>query len=116
MVDMMHMGYVDEVLFGREVVERLPTLVSEWARLLECPPGTGKTMTAGVLAHELDLPLLSIRLDGCCQNISAKRGPSCESSLMQLSPSALSICSIADRVSTDTLIGALEERGSTTGG
>lgn len=29
-VDMLHMGYVDEVLFGREVVERLPALVSEW--------------------------------------------------------------------------------------
>jgi len=30
-IDMIHMGYVDEVLFGYEVVERLPTLVKEWA-------------------------------------------------------------------------------------
>ena len=31
--------------------------------LLEGPPGTDKTMTTAVLAHELDLPLLTIRLD-----------------------------------------------------
>ena len=30
MIDMLHMGYVDEVLFGHEVVEQLPTLVKEW--------------------------------------------------------------------------------------
>ena len=29
-VDMMNMGYVDEVLFGYEVVERLPALAAEW--------------------------------------------------------------------------------------
>ncbi|HPY31884.1 MAG TPA: hypothetical protein PLT00_13000 [Verrucomicrobiota bacterium] len=29
-VDMLHMGYVDEVLFGREILERLPALVGEW--------------------------------------------------------------------------------------
>ena len=29
-IDMMHMGYVDEVLFGRETVERIPALVAEW--------------------------------------------------------------------------------------
>lgn len=32
-VDMMHMEYVDEVLFGREVVERLPGIVKEWVAI-----------------------------------------------------------------------------------
>jgi len=30
MIDMIHMGYVDEVVFGREVLTRLPELVQEW--------------------------------------------------------------------------------------
>jgi hypothetical protein len=34
-LDMLHMGYVDEVLFGSEVVERLPAIVLEWTRLLK---------------------------------------------------------------------------------
>jgi hypothetical protein len=29
-IDMLHMGYVDEALFGREVVERLPSIVPTW--------------------------------------------------------------------------------------
>jgi hypothetical protein len=29
-VDMLHMGYIDEALFGYEVVERLPGIVKEW--------------------------------------------------------------------------------------
>ena len=32
-IDTLHMGYVDEVLFGREVVHRLPVLVRQWVRL-----------------------------------------------------------------------------------
>jgi hypothetical protein len=32
-IDMLHMGYVDEVLFGREVVKELPRIVKEWSAL-----------------------------------------------------------------------------------
>ncbi len=32
-VDMLHMGCVDEVLVGKEVAQRLPSLVSEWVGL-----------------------------------------------------------------------------------
>ena len=32
-VDMLHMGYVDEVLFGREVVAEMPRIVNEWVAL-----------------------------------------------------------------------------------
>jgi hypothetical protein len=31
-IDMLHMGYVDEVLFGSEVTERLPGIVQEWVK------------------------------------------------------------------------------------
>jgi hypothetical protein len=34
-IDMLHMGYVDEVLFGAEVIERVPSLASELAALLK---------------------------------------------------------------------------------
>jgi hypothetical protein len=30
MIDMLHMGHVDEVVFGREVLTRLPVLAREW--------------------------------------------------------------------------------------
>lgn len=32
-LDMLHMGYVDEVLFGSEVIERLPAIVKKWVTL-----------------------------------------------------------------------------------
>lgn len=34
-IDMLHMGYIDEVLFGREVVTRLPIIIKEWLKELE---------------------------------------------------------------------------------
>jgi hypothetical protein len=34
MVDMLHMRYVDEILFGKEVVERIPIITKEWKQIL----------------------------------------------------------------------------------
>jgi hypothetical protein len=34
-IDMLHMGYVNEVLFGSEVVERLPAIVKGWVKLAQ---------------------------------------------------------------------------------
>jgi len=33
-IDMLHMRYVDEVLFGKEVVNRIPAITQEWAEIL----------------------------------------------------------------------------------
>lgn len=32
-LDMLHMGYVDEVLFGKEVLDRIPAIVKEWVKI-----------------------------------------------------------------------------------
>lgn len=46
-IDMLHMGYVDEVLFGKEVIKRMPALVREWVQIArnrdkkQHVPGTG---------------------------------------------------------------------------
>jgi hypothetical protein len=34
-IDMLHMGFVDEVLFGTEVFERLPDIVNQWVHELK---------------------------------------------------------------------------------
>jgi hypothetical protein len=34
-IDMLHMGLLDEAIFGREVIDRLPALTSEWAEVAE---------------------------------------------------------------------------------
>jgi len=38
-IDMLHMGYIDEALFGREVIERMPGIVKEWVSLVQQPRG-----------------------------------------------------------------------------
>ena len=42
--------------------------------LLEGPAGTGKTMTAALFAHELELPLLTIRLDSVLSKYLGETG------------------------------------------
>ena len=37
-IDMLHMGYVDEVLFGSEIEERIPVLVKEWVEIARKRP------------------------------------------------------------------------------
>lgn len=37
-IDTLHMGYIDEVIFGSEVVERLPILAKEWVEVARSRP------------------------------------------------------------------------------
>lgn len=55
--DMLHMGYVDEVLFGYEVVEELPRIVKEWVgrasgHARDKPPDLPSGMPASPVVHK----------------------------------------------------------------
>lgn len=41
LIDVLHMGHMDEILFGREVVRRLPELVAEWSAKPPAEPTVG---------------------------------------------------------------------------
>ncbi len=47
MIDMAYMGYVDEVLFGREVIDRIPELANEWIAELEL-----RLQSRGSITHD----------------------------------------------------------------
>ncbi len=52
MVDMQHMGLVDEVLFGREVATRLPELVAEWVAIRQAGGAEDRGGLQGELAED----------------------------------------------------------------
>jgi len=57
---------LDRILLEFRHIERIEQhgLIPKQKLILIGPPGTGKTMTASVLAGELGLPLFQVRLDG----------------------------------------------------
>ncbi|MCL2252805.1 MAG: ATP-binding protein [Treponema sp.] len=57
---------IDRILLEFRHIERIEQhgLIPKQKLILIGPPGTGKTMTASVLAGELGLPLFQVRLDG----------------------------------------------------
>ena len=57
---------IDRILLEYRHIERITQhgLIPKCKLILIGPPGTGKTMTASVLAGELGLPLFQVRLDG----------------------------------------------------
>jgi len=57
---------IERILLEYRNIERIEQhgLIPKRKLILIGPPGTGKTMTASVLAGELGLPLFQVRLDG----------------------------------------------------
>lgn len=47
-IDLLHMGLADEVIFGREALTRLPILVAEWVAILDALPYPGSAAPASL--------------------------------------------------------------------
>lgn len=43
-IDLLHMNYLDEVLFGYEVVERLPEIVKSWVNTVKIRKASAYTI------------------------------------------------------------------------
>jgi len=55
-LDMLHMGYVDEVLFGREVVEALPGLVKQWVGMVRGRPFCARGARRAPPSNPMSIP------------------------------------------------------------
>ncbi|UUC47103.1 DUF7687 domain-containing protein [Flavobacterium cerinum] len=53
LVDLMHIGLVDEVIFGREVVTRIPELVEEWKNDLETISKNQHNKTNSIITNQM---------------------------------------------------------------
>ena len=78
--------------------------------LLEGPPGTGKTMTAAVLAHELSLPLLTVRLDSLMSKFLGETGTSCASCSTRRRSTGRSTSSTSSTLSEATALATMSGR------
>ena len=51
-IDMLHMGYVDHVIFGREVLTALPPIVRDWKKRFDALPAAPKQKAAERIRHK----------------------------------------------------------------
>lgn len=106
---------VDQVVRERRAAEKLQAagLMPARSVLMSGPPGVGKTMTAGWLAHELGLPLLTLDLASVMSSYLGKTGANVRAVLThaQAQPCVLLLDefdSIAKRRDDDSDVGELK--------
>lgn len=58
MIDMLHMGYVDEILFGKEIEDRLPVIVKNWVKKTNARKLAGKAPAGS--AEQPQLPEVAV--------------------------------------------------------
>jgi hypothetical protein len=73
MIDLLHMGHVGEILFGYEVVERLPAIVAEWTDLYYNDQRRQRVLGTENVRTSQDSPELEDRADNPTEE--RKQGP-----------------------------------------
>lgn len=68
LIDMLHMGYADEVLFGKEVLDRLPELAKEWKAI-----AVSRGLTPAETQAAIEMALPAEKLEGTRAAIAVQR-------------------------------------------